>query len=49
MSMQIASINSGSNGNCYYVGTATEAILVDVGISCKEVEKRMTLRKWGGN
>ncbi len=41
MSMQIASINSGSNGNCYYVGTATEAILVDVGISCKEVEKRM--------
>jgi phosphoribosyl 1,2-cyclic phosphodiesterase len=41
MSLFITSINSGSNGNCYYVGNATEAILVDVGISCREVEKRM--------
>lgn len=41
MSLIVASIASGSNGNCYYVGTETEAILVDVGISCKEVEKRM--------
>lgn len=37
----IASLNSGSNGNCYYVGNAQEAILVDAGISCRETEKRM--------
>jgi phosphoribosyl 1,2-cyclic phosphodiesterase len=41
MSLQIASINSGSNGNCYYVGNDTDAVLVDVGLSCREVEKRM--------
>jgi phosphoribosyl 1,2-cyclic phosphodiesterase len=41
MSIQIASINSGSNGNCYYIGNDAEAVLVDVGISCKETEKRM--------
>ncbi|MBP6431179.1 MAG: MBL fold metallo-hydrolase [Ferruginibacter sp.] len=41
MSLFICSLNSGSNGNCYYVGNDTEAVLVDVGISCREVEKRM--------
>lgn len=41
MSLYIASLNSGSNGNCYYVGNSNEAVLVDVGISCREVEKRM--------
>lgn len=41
MSLFIASLNSGSNGNCYYVGNHSEAVLVDVGISCREVEKRM--------
>jgi len=41
MSLFITSLNSGSNGNCYYIGTDTEAVLVDVGISCREVEKRM--------
>jgi phosphoribosyl 1,2-cyclic phosphodiesterase len=41
MSLSIASLNSGSNGNCYYVGNSTEAILVDAGISCRETEKRM--------
>ncbi len=41
MSLIIASINSGSNGNCYYVGNAQEAVLVDAGISCLETEKRM--------
>ncbi|MES2566680.1 MAG: MBL fold metallo-hydrolase [Bacteroidota bacterium] len=41
MSLFISSLNSGSNGNCYYVGNSREAVLVDVGISCKEVEKRM--------
>ena len=41
MSLFITSLNSGSNGNCYYVGNDQEAVLVDVGISCKEVELRM--------
>jgi len=37
----IASLNSGSNGNCYYVGDDHDAILVDAGISCRETERRM--------
>lgn len=41
MCLYIASLNSGSNGNCYYVGNDTEAVLIDAGISCKETEKRM--------
>lgn len=41
MSLFISSLNSGSNGNCYYVGNHAEAVLVDVGISCREVENRM--------
>jgi len=41
MCLFIASLNSGSNGNCYYVGNNNEAILVDAGISCRETEKRM--------
>lgn len=42
MSVMIASLNSGSNGNAYYVGTAEDAVLVDAGISCREIERRMT-------
>ena len=41
MSLFITSLNSGSNGNCYYIGNSKEAVLVDVGISCRETEKRM--------
>ena len=41
MSLWIASLNSGSNGNCYYVGNGHEAVLIDCGISCKETEQRM--------
>jgi phosphoribosyl 1,2-cyclic phosphodiesterase len=41
MSLSIASLNSGSNGNCYYVGNDREAILVDAGLSCREIERRM--------
>lgn len=39
--LSISSLNSGSNGNCYYVGNDKEAILVDAGISCREIERRM--------
>lgn len=41
MSVFVASLNSGSNGNCYYIGNETEAVLIDAGISCREIEKRM--------
>ncbi|MFM2361748.1 MAG: hypothetical protein RLZZ316_650 [Bacteroidota bacterium] len=41
MSLTIASINSGSNGNCYYISNGSEAVLVDIGLSCKEVELRL--------
>jgi phosphoribosyl 1,2-cyclic phosphodiesterase len=41
MQLYITSLNSGSNGNCYYVGNDTDAVLIDVGISCRETEKRM--------
>jgi phosphoribosyl 1,2-cyclic phosphodiesterase len=37
----ITSLNSGSNGNCYYVGNRNDAVLIDVGISCRETERRM--------
>ena len=41
MSLCIASLNSGSNGNCYYIGNGEEAIFVDAGLSCRETELRM--------
>jgi phosphoribosyl 1,2-cyclic phosphodiesterase len=41
MSLFISSLNSGSNGNCYYIGNEKEAVLIDAGISCRETEKRM--------
>lgn len=39
--LKIASVNSGSNGNCYYIGNEHDAVLVDAGISCRETERRM--------
>jgi phosphoribosyl 1,2-cyclic phosphodiesterase len=42
MSFFFASLNSGSNGNCYCVGNDTDIVLIDGGISCKETEKRMS-------
>jgi len=41
MSLRIASLNSGSNANCYYVGNDKEAVLIDAGLSCRETEKRL--------
>lgn len=42
MSLFITSLSSGSNGNCYFVGNSSEAILVDAGISCRETVLRMS-------
>ena len=41
MELFITALNSGSNGNCYYVGNEREAVLIDAGISCRETERRM--------
>ncbi|MBC8154683.1 MAG: MBL fold metallo-hydrolase [Bacteroidetes bacterium] len=41
MSLFITSLNSGSNGNCYYVGNDNEAVLIDAGISCRQTERRL--------
>ncbi|RDC62861.1 MBL fold metallo-hydrolase [Adhaeribacter pallidiroseus] len=41
MALFITSLNSGSNGNCYYIGNEHDAVLVDAGISCRETEKRL--------
>jgi len=40
-SFYLTSLNSGSNGNCYYIGNDDEAVLIDAGLSCRETEKRM--------
>lgn len=41
MSIFITSLNSGSNGNCYYIGNNENAVLIDAGLSCRETERRM--------
>lgn len=33
MLLYFASLNSGSNGNCYYLGATRDAVLIDAGIS----------------
>ena len=40
--LEICAIASGSNGNCYYIGNNEDAILVDAGISGKQIINRMT-------
>lgn len=39
--MKYAALASGSNGNCYYIAKAGDAVLIDVGINAKHVERRM--------
>jgi phosphoribosyl 1,2-cyclic phosphodiesterase len=41
MTLSIASLNSGSNGNCYYIGNEEEAVFIDAGLSRAETETRM--------
>jgi len=39
--IEICALASGSNGNCYYIGNDNEAVLVDAGISRRQVLERM--------
>lgn len=43
--IEICAIASGSNGNCYYIGNEKDAVLVDAGISCKQILKRIKEKK----
>ncbi|MGQ1889929.1 MBL fold metallo-hydrolase [Thermophagus sp. OGC60D27] len=39
--VEICALASGSNGNCYYIGNQKDAILVDAGISRRQILERM--------
>ena len=39
--LEICAIASGSNGNCYYIGNENTAILIDAGISRKQIFNRL--------
>lgn len=43
--LEVCALASGSNGNCYYIGNEQDALLVDAGISCKQLLKRMDERQ----
>lgn len=43
--IEICALASGSNGNCYYVGNQDDAILVDAGISRRQIMKRIKERQ----
>ncbi len=34
---------SGSKGNCYYIGSGNEGVLIDAGRSCKQIEQALEL------
>lgn len=43
--VEVCSIASGSNGNCYYIGDAEDAVLIDAGISCRQILLRFESRQ----
>jgi phosphoribosyl 1,2-cyclic phosphodiesterase len=45
--MDISALASGSSGNCYYIEHDDSAILVDAGISCKQIIERLSGLKKG--
>ncbi|GAF03748.1 MBL fold metallo-hydrolase [Saccharicrinis fermentans] len=42
--IEICALASGSNGNCYYIGSDEEAIIIDAGISRRKIMERMKSR-----
>ena len=38
---RVVPLFSGSKGNCYYIGTMSEGVLIDAGRSCKQIENAM--------
>lgn len=47
--MRVINLSSGSDGNLTYIETETTKILVDAGLSCKEIELRLSLLNVRGN
>ena len=41
--MEICALASGSSGNCFYVGDKNGAVLIDAGISAKQICERMNI------
>lgn len=41
--MEVCALASGSSGNCYFIGRKENGVLIDAGISCKQIEQRMNL------
>ncbi|PKP10273.1 MAG: MBL fold metallo-hydrolase [Bacteroidetes bacterium HGW-Bacteroidetes-4] len=39
--VQLCALASGSNGNCYYVGNEHEAVLIDMGLSHRQLTQRL--------
>lgn len=39
--IELCALASGSNGNCYYIGNEVDAILVDAGVSAKQILLRL--------
>ena len=43
--IEICALASGSNGNCYYIGNETEALLVDAGLSARQLQVRLAQKQ----
>ncbi len=43
--IEVCALASGSNGNCYYIGNDNEAVLIDAGISRRQIVDRMKEKK----
>ena len=41
VNFQLCSLASGSSGNCYYVGSSSGGVLIDVGISARRIRKTL--------
>ena len=39
--LRFISIGSGSSGNCYYLQTANDALLIDVGVGIRTLKKHL--------
>lgn len=42
--LEICALASGSNGNCYYIGNEHTAVLIDAGLSARQIQLRMATR-----
>ncbi len=43
--VEICALASGSNGNCYYIGNNEEAVLIDAGLSFKQILRRIEAKE----